>query len=299
MRGAETDGTVIIGVDASERSRDAVALGRLLARALRTGAILAHAGVEADASSVVRSAHDLLAGVREVEQRVLPSRSPSRALHELAEARGASVIVVGSTHRGPVGRVMPGSVGEQLLHGACCPVAVAPNGYWGHSDQRLRRIGVAFLDTPEGRGAAEAAGELAQRAGATLVALTVAEPSAVVASGLALGSSGTVAVGIDPDASVEVERRARERARASLDELASRLPDGVSSELHLLDGDPVRALATASETLDLLFCGSRGYGPLRSVVVGGVSGRLTRAAACPVVVVPRGATRLGSAQPVG
>jgi nucleotide-binding universal stress UspA family protein len=35
--------------------------------------------------------------------------------------------------------------------------------------------------------------------------------------------------------------------------------------------------------------GSRGYGPLHSVLLGGVSGRVIRDAACPVIVVPRGA----------
>ena len=34
--------------------------------------------------------------------------------------------------------------------------------------------------------------------------------------------------------------------------------------------------------------GSRGYGPLRAVLLGSVSGRLVREAACPVIVVPRG-----------
>jgi nucleotide-binding universal stress UspA family protein len=39
--------------------------------------------------------------------------------------------------------------------------------------------------------------------------------------------------------------------------------------------------------IDLLVCGSRGYGPVRRVLLGGVSSRLIRRAACPVVVVPR------------
>ena len=38
-----------------------------------------------------------------------------------------------------------------------------------------------------------------------------------------------------------------------------------------------------------MLAGSRGYGPLRSVLVGGVSGRLMRTVQCPVIVVPRGA----------
>ncbi len=38
-----------------------------------------------------------------------------------------------------------------------------------------------------------------------------------------------------------------------------------------------------------MLAGSRGYGPLRSVLVGGVSGRLMRTVQCPMIVVPRGA----------
>jgi hypothetical protein len=34
--------------------------------------------------------------------------------------------------------------------------------------------------------------------------------------------------------------------------------------------------------------GSRGYGPVRAVLAGGVSGRVAREAHCPVIVVPRG-----------
>ena len=38
---------------------------------------------------------------------------------------------------------------------------------------------------------------------------------------------------------------------------------------------------------DLIVCGSRGYGPARRVLLGGVSARLLRAARVPVMVVPR------------
>jgi nucleotide-binding universal stress UspA family protein len=41
---------------------------------------------------------------------------------------------------------------------------------------------------------------------------------------------------------------------------------------------------------DLLVCGSRGCGPLRRVLLGGVSSRLLRRAACPLMVIPRGTT---------
>jgi nucleotide-binding universal stress UspA family protein len=54
-------------------------------------------------------------------------------------------------------------------------------------------------------------------------------------------------------------------------------------------GDPVEELAKRSEAADLLLTGSRGYGPMRAVLLGSVSGRLVREADCPVIVVPRGA----------
>jgi nucleotide-binding universal stress UspA family protein len=44
-----------------------------------------------------------------------------------------------------------------------------------------------------------------------------------------------------------------------------------------------------SAELDLLFVGSRGYGPLPAVILGGMSGPLMREAQCPVIALPRGA----------
>ena len=48
-------------------------------------------------------------------------------------------------------------------------------------------------------------------------------------------------------------------------------------------------LADESSRLDLVVCGSRGYGLVRQVLLGGVSTRLVRMAVCPVVVTPRSA----------
>jgi nucleotide-binding universal stress UspA family protein len=59
----------------------------------------------------------------------------------------------------------------------------------------------------------------------------------------------------------------------------------------LLDGDARELLAGESAGLDLLVVGSRGYGPLRAVLLGSVSSALVRSAQSPLVVVPRGADR--------
>jgi nucleotide-binding universal stress UspA family protein len=61
----------------------------------------------------------------------------------------------------------------------------------------------------------------------------------------------------------------------------------VHAEPVFTAGEVVRELAAQSARVDLLVAGSRGYGPARSVLVGGVTGRLIRAAACPLIIVPR------------
>ena len=80
----------------------------------------------------------------------------------------------------------------------------------------------------------------------------------------------------------------RDGAREALDEALASLPDDVEATEELLEGNVVDELASLDEReVDLLVCGSRGYGPVRRVLLGGISGRLIRHAACPLVVVPR------------
>src|SRR5689334_19366746 len=127
--------TIVIGCDGSPRTLDAVALGRRLAEA-RAGRVILAAVYRGDHPSWPGS-DDLEAALRDeargdldavdrdsfavpVELRTIGASSPARGLHELAEHIGADAIVVGSTHRGPIGRVVPGSVGEKLLQEAPC-----------------------------------------------------------------------------------------------------------------------------------------------------------------------------------
>src|SRR6476646_10757999 len=52
--------------------------------------------------------------------------SPADALQALAERGDADLIVLGSTHHAHFGSVAPGSVAENLLHGAPCRLIIAP-----------------------------------------------------------------------------------------------------------------------------------------------------------------------------
>jgi nucleotide-binding universal stress UspA family protein len=208
--------------------------------------------------------------------RRVASSSAAHGLHDLLEdtATDTPLVVLGSRRTRGLRRTYPGSTAERLLQGSPVPVAVVP---WGYTDSEVRpftKVAVAFVDTPDGHVALEHAARIATHLGASLEVLSVVPDTRVVPS-----------VG-------DVSRFAHElRAifQESLDAALAALPAGLEAGGRLLDGPVVDALADVRPAeADLLVCGSRGYGPVRRVLLGGVSARLVRHARIPVVVVPRG-----------
>jgi nucleotide-binding universal stress UspA family protein len=168
------------------------------------------------------------------------------------------------------------------MHGAPCPIAVVPRGW--ETRGGLRVIGVAYVDSEEGEEALRGAHALALRAGATLRVITVVRPS------LAMYMETEPHMDVRPAKSIdEVEGEHRVAAERALQEVVAGLDAGVPVEAEaFVDEDPADVLIRVSEHLDLLVCGSRGYGPARAVLLGGVSRRVAAGAHCPVIVLPRG-----------
>jgi nucleotide-binding universal stress UspA family protein len=287
---------IIVGYDPMTSDRAPINFGVAAARFTGAPLIVASASATGDRSDAGQQDEELVVDASEalerarrelepegipVECRELRSTSAARALHEMSEAEDAGLLVVGSTRRGPVGRVIPGSTAERLMHGAPCPIAIVPPGW--EAGAGLHTIGVAYVDTVEGREALRGAHALARRAGASLRVLTA------VKAGLArYGETQPRTAeqrGKDFD---EVEGELRVRAENALRRATEALDGDVAVEADAFVEDPADVLIRVSENVDLLICGSRGYGPLRAVLLGGVSRRLTAEARCPVIVLPRG-----------
>lgn len=293
--------TILIGVDASSRSEDAVAFARQLAEASGASLVVANAYPYSDLPSrasstayrealrdesleLVRTVRDGLDGPprQRCTVKITANVSPAHALHAMAEAEDACLVVVGSSHTGRTRRVLPGSTGERLIHGSPCSVAVVPKDYRKHAEP-IRRVGVAYNGTPEARAAVFTAAELARGLGAELVVIGVADATTYGAPAL-MGGPSVASLRVDVDRHVQ----------AILDELVGELPPDVTATTKRLTGEPAELLAAYSAQVDLLVLGSRGYGPLQSVLAGGVSGRVMRDAQCPVIIIPRGVeTALG------
>jgi nucleotide-binding universal stress UspA family protein len=197
--------------------------------------------------------------------------SAARVLHDATVELDALMVIVGSTHRGPVLRVTPGTTAERLVHGAPCPVAVVPAGL--PSDWTPTRVGAGFIDYEDGHSALRAAADLAQAAGGQLRAMTAVElrHTAAIAP---YGAGG--------------REQSRAVAQREIDAALAQLPAGARASGEVVVGMPAEALIALSEDVDLLVCGSRGYGPLHSVLAGSVTHAVLRQAHCPVVIVPRG-----------
>ena len=207
---------------------------------------------EADAALAMAELHDPA-----VAKRLLRPGSPPKALIDAADDESATMIVVGATHRGPLGRISPGSTAERLLHGAPCPVAVVPAT---SDDAEVKTIAVAYDGGAESEAAVTCAAELAESLDASLELVGV-ETLVVMAGPVAVGA------GLQQQFHENLEQQLGERAAAA------------GATWRLLTGSAGSSLAGVSAEFDLMVAGSRGYGPLRAVLMGTVSRQLVDHAA--------------------
>ncbi len=283
---------IIVGYDGTDQGRDALAL----AAALRAsgGAVIAacvypeggygRAGqLEPDMAD---AALETLAATREqvdaewLELRAVPGHSAAHGLHRLCMQEEPDLVAVGSSHRGDAGLVLAGSVGERLLNGSPCPIALAPKGFLREADVP-RVVGVAYDGSDEGAAALREAAALASEFEATIRVLTVVPPLAVFSSG---------AFYPPQEGDEEIKSHRREEFRRMLEAAAEPLPDRLRAATVLVEGRPAEAIVEqARKGMHLLVMGSRSYGPIRRVMVGSTAIEVLRLAPCPVIVIPRGA----------
>jgi nucleotide-binding universal stress UspA family protein len=275
---------LLVGYDGSAGGRDALELARVLGTTMGARAlvvtVLPYAPMpvryallgEEEASEtepLFAEAREALSGV-EVETRTYGGGTPAGVLNDLAEAEKVEMAVVGSPHRGAIGRAVIGSVAEGLLHGAPCAVVAAPRDYAAERHEPFRTIAVAYDGTPESKAALLRAEGLARATNGTIRILTVAEPPVAIPG----------VVGYTPPVPPNPEEIVREGVKSVDRRLAA--------EGRHLSGPAAGVIAEAcAEDVDLLVTGSRRYGPVARVLLGSVSTKLIHTAPCPVLVVPR------------
>jgi nucleotide-binding universal stress UspA family protein len=275
---------VLVGVDGRPTGRDAIALAR---RLMDPEGKLTLAHVHNDVLSPLHAAAPgVVAAEREVSRELLErerdaagfsaelvsvvSMSPGGGLHRQAEEQNADLLVVGSCSHGAFGRVMLGNDTRAALNGAPCAVAIASRGYAEHPDP-IAMVGVGYDASRESEAALAMARELAAPTSATVQALEVVSIPTYAYTGImppALGESIDV----------------------MLQEANGRMKKLPGVEGHAVYGLAGEELAAFGDRVDILVVGSRGYGPVRRLMLGSTSAYLERHAHCPLLVLPRTAT---------
>lgn len=283
---------VVVGVDGSEPADRALGWaadqadrdGRPLVVLHALGAVdpfwMVQPGVDVAAlkQSMVEGAQELLTAARDAALAAHPTLEVTTdwrgedARHLLLDAsERAALVVVGSHGRGPVRRLLLGSVSLGLTRHAHCPVAVVRPG----GDEPGRGVLVGIDGTAKSLPTLEEAFRLAasRSAGLTVVHCFWDEEAIEQGGGL-----------VDVDDPRYAEPRAV--VDSVLAELRERHP-AVPVTVRLAHGLVDDILLELAAGMDLAVVGSRERSTLGDLVLGSVAGVLVEHASCTVVVVPR------------
>lgn len=273
-------GEIIVGVDGSEGSRDALRWAANVAAT--TGAGLRAVGAwQYPASAATpagpaelpgpdamdeRTCDDVRAVVREILRdgadnvSVEAGRGPAApALLGVAARTGADMLVLGARGLGGFAGLLLGSVSQQCVEHSPCPVVVLRDGH----DLAAGPIVIA-LDGSEGaHRALEWTIDLAEATGWDIVAVH---------------ASGTGA----NNATLNAARHDLEQWCAPIKRR------GMAHEIRIESGDARAVIVQAADEADasLLVVGTRGLGAVQGLLLGSVAGYIARYATRPIAVIP-------------
>lgn len=253
---------ILLGYGGSEHSKTALAwadeLAVELSRPLQVLVSALHVAAVADVPKEYQAAH-----VSDELDRILASaktgnsavstvlRTPGEALVDAAES--AYLTVLGARTQGPLQSVLNGSVSQYVIRHASGPVVVVRE----LPSARAGRIVVGVDGSEHSLRALEFAMRHAQETSRSVLALQVFK---------------------QPEKATDAHI---EQATARVTENFS----GVRTEVRRVQGIAAEEIAKASGDADLLVIGTRGQGPIRTLLLGSVTQSVLERAACPVAVI--------------
>lgn len=299
MSAATSPGRIVVGIDASSESRDALRWAYDRAKATGQELDLVHAWswpitllpLDAAAFSlpptddVEQAAGDLVNGI--VADVFGTSHDGPAMVTHVAEANpadlilrtssGADLIVTGNRGHGTIRSALLGSVSRQVVHHAEIPVAVVGQKSDDHLDDAPKgRIVVGFDESDASMQAATWAIAEAERRGAELLVVQAWQYPALQAAAISIGNVLPPA-GMMTDATQE-----------ALDDAMGRIetPEGLQIQTLAVEGSASHVLIAEAAKADLLIIGARGSGGFAGLTLGSTANRALVHSPVPVVVVP-------------
>ena len=203
------------------------------------------------------------------------SASPETAIVEHATEHDVDLVVMGTHGRKGMDRLLSGSVAEEVVRQAPCPVFTVLAQGEDAPQTPIDRILVPVDLSEQSPLVVEHAAALGETYGAPLDLLHVVEEAAFPS-----------AYGVDPLSPTQPD--VQERAREALEALAAEIEGaGAAVRTHVLAGYAARDIVdfASEQAADLIVMATHGRTGLQRFLIGSVTEKVVRSAPCPVFTV--------------
>lgn len=282
---------IAAAVDSRAEGDDAAVLATAISRAVDGDLILVSIEPElplmlpgADSRRMRRETEAMLGRTRETfapaaRRAVDSDLSPARGLKRVLGQEHRQMVVCGSRHGGDAGKVSIGHTTRQLVEEGHYALAIAARGLSGHGELAIKRVGVGYDGGPEACAALAWAAAIAEGCGARLLVRGVIDDR--------IPALGWPHLWNEPFRECWNEIMDEEvlALRKSIEATTAGLSVPVDIEV---DRDVASAsLLDLSVATDLLVIGSRRWGPVARLLLGGTGEALVRGAQCSLLIAPR------------
>ena len=233
------------------------------------------AGAKSEMAALLAPHRDEPLRVREVQERGVYA---GPVILDYAEEHAVDLIVVGTHGRRGPGRLMMGSVAEEVVRHASCPVLTVRAHREAADVAALERLLVPFDFSDHARTALAYARELAQTYGASLDLLHVIETHVYPTFYGNLGA----------DSALKRVGELRQRVSAEMERIyADTAGPQVPHRIATADGRPAVEISryAAEQRSGLVVLSSHGLSGLERLLLGSTAEGVVRSAPCPVLTV--------------
>jgi len=285
---------ILVCLDGSEGALTAAIMGAQIAQKFHSAVLLIHVFMGGNWEFAI--GQDEIDSYTEEAQRILEEHAgkifreaglqcetlleyghSAEAITRAAAQHKVDLIVLGGRGLSSVQAFLMGSISEQVLHHAHCPVLIVRGC---HTPQQAPQWQQLLLASDGSEGACQAAGfavEIAQKFAASLCVLNVLEVSSLsyTLSPYPAADSETLSVRAGHLLDKITEEVGKEAIKA-----------GVPRSFHQVTGYPAEIVVSFAERdgTDLIVLGCRGRGTFKSLLLGSVSNRVAHHAHCSVLV---------------
>jgi nucleotide-binding universal stress UspA family protein len=206
---------------------------------------------------------------------------PARRIVDMAADLGAELIVMASHGRGALGRLIYGSVADQVGRESPVPVMVVRARLLEPGPIGITRLVVPLDGSSRAEAALPVATSISRRLGTPISLVRVVDPADLMPPAIGVGEA------IPFEIYDEAEKELEQKARHYLDTVAQKLREqGLPVATSMLMGSPASSIEEMTHLGDVVVLSSHERTGVMRWLLGSVAEKLSREDESPVILVP-------------